>query len=293
MVDVTDLAYREICRAAGAAMAYTEMIVVNAITHENEGTKSHMKTNSKDKPIGIQITGDNLENFRKIIPYLKKYDLVDINCGCPSLRIQNNEEGSFLLKNPDKIAAIIKLLKAEGLTVTAKIRLGFDKNSVLATAKMIEEAGADAITVHARLASQGNDVPADWSWIATVKKQSKIPIIGNGDVTSPEKAKEMLKICDGVMIAREAIGNPLIFRQTLDYLRTGKVKQTEFRENLKYFYKYLKLAKKYKIIDIPRIKYLGSKFLKGTNGAAKLRDEMMHLKAYEEIISFTKDLLSS
>jgi len=293
MVDVTDIAYREICREAGAAIAYTEMLVVDAIISQNSKTKSHMQTNSKDRPIGIQITGEKVENFRKVIPYLKKYDLVDINCGCPSSRIQSNEAGSFLLKNPEKIASIIKILKSAGLTVTAKIRLGFDKNEVLHISKVIEEAGADAITIHARLASQGNDIPADWSWIAAVKKQSKIPIIGNGDILSPKDAEKMLKICDGVMIARGAIGNPSIFKQTLSLLKTGEEKEFDFKENLKYFEKYLKLVKTYDVVDLPRIKYIGSKFLRGQSGSANLRNKLMHLKSYEEIVSFIKETIKS
>jgi tRNA-dihydrouridine synthase B len=293
MVDVTDIAYRQICRQAGAEIAYTEMIVVDALLHDNERTKSMMKTSSEDKPIGIQITGDDLEKFKKAIPLLKKFDLVDLNCGCPSSRIQDNKAGSFLLKDPEKIASIIRLLKSAGLTVTAKIRLGYDKNEVLHIAKIIEDAGADAITIHARLAIHGNDTPADWKWIAAVKGQSKIPIIGNGDVTKPEDAKEMLKFCDGVMIARAAIGNPSIFKQTKEYLKSNKYTQWDFKDNLNYFIDYLQLVKKYNIIDIPRIKYIGGKFLRGTLGTAKLRDKLMHLKTYEEILVSTNELLSS
>jgi tRNA-dihydrouridine synthase B len=286
MLDVTDIAYREICREAGASMAYTEMIVIDALLHENPKTQAMAKTSKKDRPIGIQITGDDLEKFKEAIPLFKKYDLVDINCGCPSSRIQSNEAGSFLLKTPEKIAAIIKLLKSHSLIVTAKIRLGFDNNNVLAIAKAIEEAGADAITIHARLAIHDNKIPADWKWIKKVKEAISIPVIGNGDVFKPEDAKRMLELCDGVMIGRAAIGNPLIFKQTLDYLKTGKYKSTNLSENLKYFKRYLKLARKYKIIDITKIKYIGSKFLRGANNAAAMRNRLMSLKTYEEINDF-------
>src|SRR3989338_9859624 len=215
MVDVTDLAYRMICRKAGASMAYTEMLYIDAILHENDKTKKLMKTCKEDYPIGLQVTGNNEEEFKRFAKSkeLKNFDLIDINCGCPSIKITGNEAGSFLLKNPSKIGNMIKILKKEGLIVTAKIRLGFDKNNVLKVAKEIEKAGADALTVHSRLAIDGRDVPADWKYIKEVKKIVKIPVIGNGDVFSGKDAEKMMKEtkCDGVMVARGAIGDPLIF----------------------------------------------------------------------------------
>ena len=291
MVDVTDSAYRELCRDSGAAMAYTEMIVVDSIINENEHTKKLMKIDKSDKPSGIQITGDSIESFKKAIPYLKRYDIVDINCGCPSSRIKECKAGSYLLKDPKKIASIIKLLKSAGLIVTAKIRLGFDKDESIRIAKTIENAGADAITVHARLANQGNDVPADWKKIEAIKSSVKIPVIGNGDVFNAEDAKNMLDICDGCMIARGAIGNPLIFRQALEYIEKGKKTDISLKENLSCFKKYIELSKNKDVIEIPRIKYIGSKFIKGARGAAELRNKIMHLSKYDEILLFVEELI--
>lgn len=289
MVDVTDLPYRIICRK-NIGMAYTEMLYVDAIIHENRKTKRLMKTNAEDRPIGIQITGSNIEHFKKAIPYLKSYDLVDLNCGCPSSRIVGNEAGSYLLNNPEKIAEIIKLLKKSGLVVTAKIRLGFKNNSAIEIAKIIEEAGADAITVHARLAVQGNDVPADWKWIKKVKNAVKIPVIGNGDILNGKQAKEMLSICDGVMIGRGAIGDPLIFSRILKYLETGIEEEFDFIENIKLFKEYLKICDENRMIDIARIKYIGTKFIRNVNGAAKLRQKIMGLKSFEEICKFANEI---
>ncbi|MEI6850012.1 MAG: tRNA-dihydrouridine synthase family protein [archaeon] len=291
MVDVTDAAYREICRKCGAGMAYTEMLYVDAITHENDSTKRLMKIGKKDKPLGIQITGNSIEEFEKVIPYLKGYDLVDINCGCPSIRITGNEAGSYLLKNPEKIVEMVKLLRKKGFIVTVKIRLGFENNNVMEIAKMIEKAGADALTVHARLAIHSNKIPADWNWIEKVKKELKIPVIGNGDIRTGADAKKMLEICDGVMVARAAIGDPTIFERINYYLKTGKEKEIDYIKNIKLFLEYLKLVKKYDIIDLPRIKYLGSNFLKNFSGASKLRNELHTLKNYDQIYEFLEKFL--
>lgn len=288
MVDVTDLPYRLICRKAGAAMAYTEMLYISAILHENKKTKDLMKTSKEDKPVGIQITGNSPEEFERVIPYVKNYDLVDINCGCPSIRITGNQAGSYLLKHPKKIGKMISILKNAGLTVTAKIRLGFKKNNVMQVAKAVEKAGADALILHARLAIHGRSVPADWSWIKKVKNNIGIPLIGNGDVFNGKDAEKMIEIADGAMIARAAIGDPLIFKRILHYLKTGKEKQFNFKKNIISFKEYLKLAKKFDVVDIPRIKYLGTHFIKNIEGAAKMREHFMKLKDINEIEEFLK-----
>lgn len=269
-------------------MAYVEMLYADAIIHENTHTLNLLKTNKYDKPSGVQITGNNPEEFKKIILHVKHFDVVDINCGCPSLRIVGNQAGSFLLNNPKKIEKMISILKDANLTVTAKMRLGFNTNNALKIAKIIEKAGADALTVHGRLASQSNKIPADWKEIARIKKNIGIPVIGNGDIDSGKKAEQMLEIADGAMIARAAIGDPLLFKRITNYLKTGKEQEPNPMENLKQFQKYLLLSEKYKTTDLGRIKYLGSNFIKGFSGASQRRNEFMHLKTLEEMQEFTK-----
>jgi len=291
MVDVTDLAYRLLCKKAGASLVYTEMLYSDAIIHENKKTQMLMKTIPEERPVGIQITGNSEEEFKKVIPYTKDFSLIDINCGCPSLKLIGNKAGSYLLNSPEKIGRMIEILKTSGKPVTAKIRLGFKSNNVLEVSKRIERAGADALTIHGRLAIHGRDVPADWNWIKKVKENIGIPLIGNGDIFTPQDAERMLEIADGVMIARGAIGNPLIFSKILNYLKNGKIKEYSFKDNLKQFKRYLKLAKKYKIIDVGRIKYIGSNFFRGMEGASKLRVELMRLKSFEEIEGFVETIL--
>lgn len=291
MVDVTNLAFRILCRRAGCSMAYTQMLQVEGLYRGEKSIKLNTLTNSKDKPLGIQITGKRVSDFKKVIPLLRKYELVDLNCGCPGHLTLDNSSGAYLLRNPDKIALIIKLLKDNGLNVSAKIRLGFKHNNVLEISKKIEKAGADAITLHPRLANQSYGVKADWTWFSKVKKKIGIPLIGNGDVDSPKKAKEILEICDGLMIARAAIGNPLIFKEILYYLKTGKEKKFDYRKNLNLYLEYLDLSKKYGLLKMNSVKYIGGKFLRGFKGAPETRDNFMKLKSFSEIEKFIKKLL--
>lgn len=293
MVDVTDLPYRLLCRKAGAGFAYTPMLYIDAVLNENRPTQDLMKSTKEDQPLGIQITGDSEDEFKRMRPYIKGFDLVDINCGCPSIRITGTKAGSYLLMHPDKISSMIKILKSkkvnpEGIPVTAKIRLGFYKNNVLEVSKSIEKAGADAITLHARLATQGGKTPADWSWIKKVKENIGIPVIGNGDIFNGSKAEEMLDIADGAMIARAAIGDPYIFERIIKYLKTGKESEFDFKKNIKAFQKYIQLSKKYEVTRIQRIKYLGANFIKHVDGAAKLRSEFVQLRDIEGIEDFLK-----
>lgn len=291
MVDVTDLSYRLLCRNAGAAIAYTEMLHVESILHDNPATRLKMLTNKKDSPLGVQITGKEVKHFAKVIPALRDYDVVDLNCGCPGHLTIDHGSGSYLLNDPDKIAHIIQVLKDSGLVVSAKIRLGYKKHNALEVAKKIERAGADALTVHARLASEGRGVKANWSWFTKLKKHIGIPLVGNGDVFSAQDARKVLDICDGVMIARGAIGDPLIFKRILAYLEKGKEEEFEYKKNLKLYLEYLNLAKRYNLLKLGKAKYLGGKFLRGFNGAPQQRDAFMRLEHYEEMKEFFRQLL--
>jgi len=293
MMDVTDFAYRKICREAGCGMAYTEMINADALIHVADFTeKKILRIPEEKKPVGIQITTNSPEKVKKIIPFLKNFDIVDVNCGCPGELTIDHGSGSYLLKNPEKIVEIIKILKKEKLTATAKMRLGFNKDNSLEIAKTIEKAGADAITVHGRLAIHGNETPSDWNAVKKIKKELKIPVIYNGDINSPKKVKEILEKtgCDGVMIGRTAIGNPQLFERTIEFEKTGKDPGFDFQKNISYFKEYLHLLKRYNFIKMQRIKYVGGNFFREIPGSAKLRERFMKLKTLEEIEKFVENM---
>ncbi|MEK6895357.1 MAG: tRNA-dihydrouridine synthase family protein [Nanoarchaeota archaeon] len=289
MVDVTDLPYRLLCKEQGAGIVYTEMLHVEAIKHGGKKVQDKMKFSELERPIGIQITFSELNTLKEVIPRLKGYDLVDINCGCPSHLTIDHGSGVCLMDYPEKVASAIKLLKKSGIKiVTVKCRLGFKKNNVLEFARVVQKAGADAITIHGRLGNEGRSTPADWKEIEKVKNEVKIPVIGNGDVTSGASAEKLLEICDGIMIARGAIGDPGIFHRINVYLKTKKEERFSFENNIKLFKKYLDYCEKYDLKDVNKIKYIGPDFIKGIKGASKLRAEFTKLKTFDEIRNFTE-----
>lgn len=295
MVDVTDAAYRLICRKQGAAIGYTEMLHADAIinAYRDENFKKKLFVIEKERPVGIQITSNTVEKIEKVskIGVLESFDLVDINCGCPSHLTIDHGSGSYLLNHPEKIGKMISILKDRGFVTTAKIRLGFKENNVLKVSKIVEKAGADALTVHGRLATQGRSIPADWKELEKLSKEVSIPFIGNGDIRNGKDAEKYLKFCDGVMIARAAIGDPMIFNRINKYLKTGKESDFDYGNNLKLFLYYLKLVEKNDLVDFGRAKYLGGNFIKGFKGASQKRNEFMGLKSIGEMKEFVGEIV--
>lgn len=295
MVDVTDLPYRLLCKEAGAGMTFTEMTHVEAIKNTNPRTEQKLQMLPLEHPIGIQITSRTLKGIREIIPWLKEqaYDVVDLNCGCPSHLTIDHGSGASLLKDPPKIGKMVRLLKDAGFIVTVKIRLGYSSNNALEIAKIVEAAGADALTVHARLATDKRHIPARWEEIRKIRQSVTIPVIGNGDVVDGSSAKRLLEYCDGVMIARAAIGDPLIFSRIAHYLETGEEIPFSEEENLRQFLHYLNLEERYGPAKLAQIKYLGGKFLKGIPHAASHRDLLMQKRTFVDVREFFKRLLES
>ena len=221
MAGVSDVSFRELCSFFGAGLTETEMISVKGLKYANKNTKLMLKTFDGEHPVAVQLFGHEPEVFYEVIKsgLLDNFDIIDINMGCPAPKIVKNGDGSALLKNMELASKIIKACKeATNKPVTVKFRKGFYENEDLLVpfAKMCEESGADAITIHPRTTSQGYSGKIDINDIKKVKDVVKIPVIGNGDVTSKEDFDKMLCVCDGVMIGRGAVGHPDIFSKVVD-----------------------------------------------------------------------------
>ena len=220
MAGVADRAFRELCVDFGAAYVVGEMVSAKGITYNNDKSRELLELSKNERPAAVQLFGYEPDVMAEAAKISMEYspDIIDINMGCPAPKIACNGSGSALMKNPDLCGKIVEAVKkAVPVPVTVKIRKGWDKNSVNAVevAKICESAGADAIAVHGRTREQQYMPSADWDIIAQVKRAVKIPVIGNGDVTSAESAAKMFEQtnCDLVMIGRAALGNPWIFSE--------------------------------------------------------------------------------
>lgn len=218
----TDVGFRRLCVTYGAALTYTEMVSAKGLVYSNRDSKNMLNTAENENPVAVQLFGSQPEFIYKAaqLEELKKFDIIDINMGCPVPKIVGNGEGSALLKDKNLIKEIVSAAIEGGKRpVTVKIRLGFDEGEFNAdeNAAAIEEAGASAIAVHARTRSRFYSGKADWERLAEVKKAVKIPVIANGDVIDKASFDKILSItdCDGVMIGRGALGQPYIFSEVL------------------------------------------------------------------------------
>jgi nifR3 family TIM-barrel protein len=298
MHDITNLAFRIMAKKYGAGLVSTELLSANAIARKNNAVLKLALTDEYEKPVVAQLFSQNTDNIAKAGKILEemKFDIIDFNFGCPSKKIILQGGGGALLKRKNKIAEIVKAL-SENIRVPliCKIRSGFDKNHINAVevAKICEKNGASAITIHARTVEQGYSGKADWNIIKEVKKSVKIPVIGNGDVSNGENAKKMLEEtgCDYVMIGRAAIGNPFIFKEINEFLKTGKIIKQTPQEKISDYFEYIELAKKYGIFSIKDAKLRAQEFTKGLHGSSKLRERLNRIKSWEQIEEIMKELI--
>lgn len=228
MAGVTDLPFRLLCKEQGADLIYTEMVSAKGILYNNKNTDSLLEVREEERPVALQLFGadpDILSEMAKKIEH-RNFDILDINMGCPVPKVVNNGEGSALMKDPKRIGEIVyKVSHAIKKPVTVKIRKGFTPDQVNAVeiAKIIEANGGSAVAVHGRTREQYYSGKADWDIIRQVKEAVSIPVIGNGDIFTPQDARAMQEYtgCDGLMIGRGVRGNPWLFHQIREYERTN------------------------------------------------------------------------
>ena len=301
MAGVGNSSFRKIIKEMGCGLIYAEMVSDKAIFFNNKKTIDMLYMEEMERPIVQQIFGSDKESFVKAAKFIyetMRPDIIDINMGCPVPKVaMRAQAGAALLKNFDKIEEIVRaVVESVPIPVTVKIRSGWDKDSINAVevAKIIEKSGAAAICVHPRTRSQGYTGKADWIIIKAVKEAVKIPVIGNGDVTSADLAKKMLDEtnCDAVMVGRGVLGNPWLIKEIISYLDTGfeisKPTNIERVEMCLRHLKYLSDLKDEKVA-ILEIRSHIAWYLKGIKNSNEIKNKVFLCSKLTDIIDVLKD----
>lgn len=284
MAGVCNPPFRIIAKALGAGMVCAEMVSDKALVHGNRKTQQMLTILPDEHPVSLQLVGYDLESMVQAAELIgdTNADLIDINMGCPVLKIYKSGSGAALARDPDYAASIVRAVVARvDKPVTVKFRKGWDDEHINAVevAQAVAAAGAQAVTVHGRTAAQLYSGQADWDIIRRVKEAVSIPVIGNGDVTEPEDARRMMDQtgCDGVMIGRAALGYPWIFREVAHFLRNGEtVSPPGYEERIQVAIRHLHLLVDYKGEDVGvrEMRKHASWYLKGMPGHAPVRDRI-------------------
>ena len=294
MEDVTDLPFRLICKEMGADLMYTEFVNSDGLVRGNAKTRKKMTFLEHERPIGIQIYGGNIDAMEGAAKEAESFqpDLIDINAGCWVRDVAMRGAGAGLLRDFPRLEQLVTtVVRAVRTPVTLKTRLGWDANSIriVDVAKMCEQVGIKALTVHCRTRDQGHKGGVDYSWIPRIKEAVSIPVIVNGDIVTPQDVQNAFATtgCDAVMIGRGAINNPWIFRQAKHFMATGVLlPEPSLEERVDLLRKHLHLAVEHKgertgVIEL-RKHYSG--FLRGLPHVSKIRMELMQFTEAEPIL---------
>src|ERR1035437_11102833 len=306
MEDVTDVSFRLLARELGADAVYTEFISSEAIIRAAAKSMKKLVTSPAERPVAIQIYGGDPVVMQQAarISEAAGPDFIDINCGCWVKNVVRHNAGAGLLKDPERMARMVRaVVDAVKLPVTVKTRIGWDANTIniLEIAPMLEQAGAQALTIHCRTRVQGHSGDADWSWIPKIKQVVSIPVALNGSIFTAEDVKKAFEEtnADAIMIARGAIGNPRIFKETKEILSKGIVETVIDEElRIKTTLRHLKLAvdvkgEKRAVLEHRKF-YTG--YLKGLHNASHVRKELMSVCEYSPVedllLKYLQELLS-
>ena len=302
MAGVTDMPFRVICSEMGCGLVYSEMVSAKGLMYGSKNTEKLLSVDKRERPIAVQLFGSSPEILGKMAKSLEDaaIDIIDVNMGCPAPKIVKNGEGSALMKTPALVGEIVRsVVESQKKPVTVKFRKGFDDGSINAVeiAEIAEANGASAVAVHGRTREQYYSGKADWDIIKEVKKSVSIPVIGNGDVFSPQDAENLFDYtgCDAVMIGRGAQGNPWIFRRITKYLETGEIlPPPDAGERMEVALRHLKMLVDFKgeYIGVREMRRHLSDYTKGMAGAAQMRGKINSASKLAEMEEYIKSIFS-